>query len=94
VYVIHNESSLYEEPAGLLGSAILLWESDVNGLAARLRRQPGAANDGRVLGHAKERKRVLKILWNRKVLQQDVREKRWKVENWNRPSLSKIVEVP
>jgi hypothetical protein len=94
VYVIHNESSLYEEPAGLLGSAILLWESDVNGLAARLRRQPGAINDGRVLEHAKERKRVWGKLWNRKVLQQDVREKRWKVENWNRPDLSKIVEVP
>ncbi|OCT50458.1 hypothetical protein CLCR_06759 [Cladophialophora carrionii] len=89
--VINNETSLFEEPKGLLGSAILLHESDVNAFASDLRRDVEAAQDGRVLAHAREPRR----LWGRalplSVYRDDVLKKKWKVENWHAPSNTKIV---
>ncbi|ETI23741.1 hypothetical protein G647_05546 [Cladophialophora carrionii CBS 160.54] len=89
--VINNETSLFEEPKALLGSAILLHGSDVNAFASHLRRDPEAAQDGRVLAHARRPRRLWgrNLLWS--VYRDDVLKKKWKVENWDAPSDTKIV---
>ncbi|EXJ62394.1 hypothetical protein A1O7_02829 [Cladophialophora yegresii CBS 114405] len=93
VDLVNNETSLFEEPTGLLGSAILLHESSVNALAADLRSDPEAAQDGKALAHARRPRR----LWGRNLpwgtYRDDVRKKKWSVEKWNMPSETKIVEV-
>jgi Protein of unknown function (DUF3433) len=94
VYVIRNESSLYEEPQGLLGLAVVLFDSAVNKVAGDLRRTAEAKRDGQVLEHAKEPKRLWGFPWKRKVFKQDLRNKRWKVENFDVPGTSRIIEIP
>jgi Protein of unknown function (DUF3433) len=94
VYVIRNESSLYEEPQGLLGFAIVLFESDVNNLAGRLRKRTVPKLDGRFLEDAKERKRLWGFLWKREEFKQNFRNRRWKVKNWDAPETSTISEFP
>jgi len=93
--VINNSSSLYEEPAGLLGSAILLCNSDVNDLASELRDDTRAKQDGRVLEHAKVHSRLWRSSrpapWH--VYRDDLLKRRWTVQDWASPATSKIVEV-
>jgi hypothetical protein len=94
VDVINNESSLFEEPTGLLGSAILLHKSDIGALASDLRNDPQAELDGRVLAHARRQHRLcgLGVPWAG-AYRDDTRRKKWRVEKWDVPSESKIVEV-
>ncbi|KIW70768.1 hypothetical protein PV04_03009 [Phialophora macrospora] len=93
VDVINNESVLFEEPTGLLGAAILLHGSHVGALASNLRNEPAAALDGRVLAHARRRRRLcgLAVPWS--AYGDEVRGKKWTMKDWNDPSNAKIVQV-
>ncbi|OQU97831.1 hypothetical protein CLAIMM_03711 [Cladophialophora immunda] len=93
--VINHESSLYEEPIGLLGSAILLYDSSVTSLALDLRNEQEARRDGMALKHKKARGDMWCFHWKTPWLSwsTDLLNKRWKVENWERPGDSRIVEV-